>query len=187
MLVSIKPTRLWHTNMVYDVDLTKPAAPIGTLTVVHKNNAADIICKQWDKIQVAGRGGLSNNGLLLELHANIYAGWNKTPGCYAAIYPGQLDAHQTRCAARVDTLDNDGIAGVQAFGTLQVVPGGESVVTTFRFALPASIVQSGTGQSIYHLLVQKQPGTLAEPITIRVHLPNECFNPIGSKWSSRSG
>jgi len=55
---------------------------------------------------------------------------------------------------------------------LQVVPGGESVVTTFRFALPASILQSGVGQSIYHLLVQKQPGTLAEPITIRVHLPN---------------
>ena len=75
------------------------------------------------------------------------------------------------CLPRVDTLD-EGIAGVQAFGTLQVVPGGESVNTTFQFALPASIIQSGISQSIYHLLVQKQPGTLAEPITIRVHLPN---------------
>ena len=73
--------------------------------------------------------------------------------------------------ARVDNLE-EGISGVQAFGTLQVVPGGESVVTTFRFALPASLVQSSASQSIYHLLVQKQPGTLAEPITIRVHLPN---------------
>jgi hypothetical protein len=73
--------------------------------------------------------------------------------------------------ARVDTLD-EGIAGVQAFGTLQVVPGGESINTTFRFALPPGIIQSAVGQSIYHLLVQKQPGTLAEPITIRVHLPN---------------
>jgi hypothetical protein len=71
----------------------------------------------------------------------------------------------------VDTLD-EGIAGVQAFGTLQVVPGGESINTTFRFALPPGILQSTSGQSIYHLLVQKQPGTLAEPITIRVHLPN---------------
>ena len=73
--------------------------------------------------------------------------------------------------ARVDKLD-EGISGVQAFGTLQVVPGGESVVTTFHFGLPASVIQSGSGQSKYHLLIQKQPGTLAEPITIRVHLPN---------------
>jgi hypothetical protein len=34
------------------------------------------------------------------------------------------------------------------------------------------VIQPGDGQSIYHLLVQKQPGTLAVPITIRVHLPN---------------
>lgn len=73
--------------------------------------------------------------------------------------------------ARVDNLD-ERIEGVQAFGTLQVVPGGESLATEFSFALPASVVQSRTGQSIYHLLIQKQPGTQAVPITIRVHLPN---------------
>jgi len=73
--------------------------------------------------------------------------------------------------ARVDEL-NEGIDGVQTFGTLQVVPGGESLATSFRFALPASIIQTDSGQSIYHLLVQKQPGTLAVPITIRVNLPN---------------
>jgi len=46
------------------------------------------------------------------------------------------------------------------------------LTTSFQFALPASIVQPGVGQSIYHLVVQKQPGTQAVPITIRVHLPN---------------
>jgi len=74
--------------------------------------------------------------------------------------------------ARVDNLE-EGIDGVQAFGTLQVIPGEESLATSFRFALPAGVlsIQPGTNRTIYHLLVQKQPGTLAVPITIRVHLP----------------
>jgi len=49
--------------------------------------------------------------------------------------------------ARVDDLLTDGIEDVQAYGTFQVVPGGESVVTTFRYSLPASVIQSGAGQS----------------------------------------
>jgi len=41
--------------------------------------------------------------------------------------------------------------------------------------LPAGILegQPGSGQFIYRLLVQKQPGTLADPITIRVVLPDD--------------
>ncbi len=44
---------------------------------------------------------------------------------------------------------------------------------SFQFALPADIlkVEADSGQMTYHLKVQKQPGTLAVPITIRVHLP----------------
>ena len=35
------------------------------------------------------------------------------------------------------------------------------------------MIQPGSenGQWLYHLKVQKQPGTLAVPITIRIHLP----------------
>jgi hypothetical protein len=44
---------------------------------------------------------------------------------------------------------------------------------SFQFALPADILkaESGSGRMTYHLKVQKQPGTLAVPITIRAHLP----------------
>jgi len=38
------------SDMVYDVDLTKSAVPSSLLTLVHKNGAGGIICKQWDKI-----------------------------------------------------------------------------------------------------------------------------------------
>jgi len=39
--------------------------------------------------------------------------------------------------------------------------------------LPSDILrfESGSNQTAYHLKVQKQPGTAAVPITIRVHLP----------------
>jgi hypothetical protein len=77
---------------------------------------------------------------------------------------------------QVDILKEE-IDGVQAFGTLQVVPGGQSLPISLQFALPLDIikVQSGSNQLVYHLKVQKQPGTLAVPITIRVHLANNAM------------
>jgi hypothetical protein len=159
------------TNMVYDVDLTKPAAPIGSLTVIHKNNAVDIICKQWDKIRLPGEENYPITDCYWNYLRIYMASGTKLLDATPQFVPANWMLIKQDVPARVDKLD-EGIAGVQAFGTLQVVPGGESVVTTFRFALPESILQSSAGQSIYHLLVQKQPGTLAEPIIIRVHLPN---------------
>jgi hypothetical protein len=74
--------------------------------------------------------------------------------------------------ARVDELEEE-IPGVRGFGTLLVVPGGQAWNTGFSFALPASVLaEAGApGQLVYRLKVQKQPGTLAIPLTIRVHLP----------------
>ena len=51
------------------------------------------------------------------------------------------------------------------------------MTTNFRFALPASIVepQSDSNEKIYRLRVQKQPGTIAIPLTIRVHFSNSAL------------
>jgi hypothetical protein len=72
--------------------------------------------------------------------------------------------------AHVDILDEE-LDGLQAFGSLMVVPGGQSLITSFHFQLPRSVITTRNGQSIYHLHVDKQPGTLAIPVTLRVHLP----------------
>jgi hypothetical protein len=158
-------------NMVYDVDLTKPNAPIGSLTVIHANKATAIICKQWDKIRMPGEEDYPITDCYWNYMRIYKPAGTKLQEATPQFVPANWMLIKQDVPAHVDTLA-EGIAGVQAFGTLQVVPGGESVNTTFQFGLPASIVQSGISQSIYHLLVQKQPGTLAEPITIRVHLPN---------------
>jgi hypothetical protein len=71
----------------------------------------------------------------------------------------------------------DELEGVQGFGLLKVVPGGQSLTTNFRFALPAAIVnsQSDSGEKIYRLRVHKQPGTLAIPLVVRVHFSNNAL------------
>ncbi len=158
-------------NMVYDIDLTKPNAPIGSLTIVHANKATAIICKQWDKIRLPGEKDYPITDCYWNYLRIYMPAGTKLQDATPQFVPANWMLIKQDVPARVDMLD-EGITGVQAFGTLQVVPGGESVNTTFHFALPASIIQSGIGQSKYHLLVKKQPGTLAEPITIRVHLPN---------------
>lgn len=73
---------------------------------------------------------------------------------------------------QVDLLGED-VKGSQAFGTLKVVPGGQTVATGFEFALPARIlkIQPNTARVFYHLKIQKQPGTLAHPILISILLP----------------
>ena len=74
--------------------------------------------------------------------------------------------------ARVDTL-GEGIVGVQSYGTLLIIPTGSSLETDFQFALPSKVAQaSGDHKTmVYTLHVQKQPGTLAIPISICVRLP----------------
>jgi hypothetical protein len=73
---------------------------------------------------------------------------------------------------QVDNLGNEDIPGVQAFGTLKVIPGGQSETTMLRFALPLSVfqLQPQDGLLSYRLRVQKQPGTMDVPFSIRVHL-----------------
>jgi hypothetical protein len=74
--------------------------------------------------------------------------------------------------AQVDLLEEE-IEGITGFGTLLVVPGQESLATSFDFALPERLVVSQPGSNLkqYSLKIQKQPGTLAVPVTLRVHLP----------------
>jgi hypothetical protein len=71
----------------------------------------------------------------------------------------------------VDTLDEE-LDGLQGFGTLMVVPGGGSSLTSFKYGLPAGVLVRDGERLTYRLKVEKQPGTDAVPIIVRLHLPN---------------
>jgi hypothetical protein len=155
----------------YDVDLTTPLSPLGTFTITHKNNSPEMICKQWDKIRESTektypisdcywnymRVYVPKGAELLDSKTQfIPANW--------MIVKKDIEEH-------VDLLD-EGLANIQAFGTLKVVPGSESVTTVFHYSLPpATLLQPAPNQFVYKLKIQKQPGTDDLPITVRVHLP----------------
>jgi hypothetical protein len=161
------------SSLAYDVDLTNLQSPIGSLTVIHTNNADAIICKPWDKIRVPDEPGYPITDCYWNYMRVYMTGGTKLLEAVPQFVPSGWMILRQNVPAQVDILD-EGINGVQAFGTLQVVPGGQSLTTSFRFALPAAVLefQPSSGQYVYHLKVQKQPGTLAVPVTIRVSLPD---------------
>lgn len=156
----------------YEVDLTIPEEPVGALTVIHINNAEAMICKHWDKIRLTMDGNYPIHDCYWSyLRVYLPAGTQLLDSVTQDV-PGYWMINDEDVPAHVDILD-EGIPGVQAFGTLMVVPGQETAQTYFRFALPPGVLSTDdeTDQTTYRLLVQKQPGTIAVPITFRVVIP----------------
>lgn len=169
-----KTSALVDVSLSYDVDLSDPAQPEATLVVTHKNNAdPDVPCIQWETGEISGE----------DLYPVNRCYWN-----YLRVYkqqgvelleasphaiPGEWMLLGRGVPARVDELEEE-IPGVRGFGTLLVVPGGQSWNTGFEFALPPAVLArlAGSNEFVYRLRVQKQPGTRANPLTVRVHLPN---------------
>jgi hypothetical protein len=51
------------------------------------------------------------------------------------------------------------------------VPGNGSQLDSFQYQLPADVLSLDGDQYHYRLHVEKQPGTVATPLTLRIHLP----------------
>ncbi|HSB00614.1 MAG TPA: DUF4012 domain-containing protein, partial [Anaerolineales bacterium] len=161
------------SSQVYEVDLTKAISPKASLTVEHTNKAIGIdACKHWEKTRAEGE----KNYPIQDCYWNYLRVYTSRGTFLLAATPQSIPADwmilKKSPPAQVDVLDEE-IDGVQGFGTLQVVPASDSLTTHFQFLLPPDVVQAGpaAGQWLYHLKVQKQPGTLAVPITIRIQLP----------------
>lgn len=168
-----KTNAVVQASLSYDVDLTDLMAPRSTLIVTHQNNASqNVPCIQWDTGEIVGEKYYPIDRCYWN-YLRVYkpAGVEVLEATPHAV-PGAWMLLGQGVPARVDDLEEE-IPGVKGFGTLLVVPGGQSLNTSFTFALPPSImVKDGpAGQRMYRLKVQKQPGTLAIPITIRIHLP----------------
>ena len=167
-----KTNAMVESNLTYDVDLTDTSAPTGSLTVVHTNNVQkSLVCKQWLKNHAEGEQGYPITDCYWN-YLRIYkpAGTaliSATP----QVVPDIWMINKQKKPGQVDILEED-IKGVQGFGTLQVVPAGEALAVNFEFALPAGVLQIDDRRVTYILKAQKQPGTLAVPLMLRIHLPN---------------
>jgi hypothetical protein len=165
------------TRLTYDVDLSDPTSPVSNLLVSHQNDAQG---QPGPCIQRMPTGDTSTVEAWYAIDRCYYdylrvyvpAGTQLIAATPHAVTREEMVMLDADVPARIDVLD-EAIENVQGFGTLLVVPMQASLGTTFQFRLPAAIVQPGArpGDLVYQLRIQKQAGTVAVPLTVRVHLP----------------
>ena len=175
-----KTNALMQTEIVYAVDLADTNRPTADLTLTLINNSRAIPGASADCIQL----GTDLNELPLDQREYVMQDCYWT---YLRVYspvetklisstpqeiPQKWPLREQIIPARTDTLD-EGIDGAQAFGTLLVVPQGQTHQTSFNYQLPAAVVTTEKDGKIfkYTLKIQKQPGTLAVPLTFHLILP----------------
>jgi Protein of unknown function (DUF4012) len=173
-------------NLAYDVDLTNLSTPTSNLAVFHHNAAQgpNGICDQRPAgvdVSTLDYWYAINRCYYNYLRVYVPAGTQLKSATPHAVTRDEMVMLDQDVPARVDSLD-DNLPGLQGFGTLELVPMGASLETDFQFNLPAGVLQIDPifHGLIYQLKVQKQAGTRAIPITVRVHLPH------GSQISSAS-
>lgn len=169
-----KTNAVVQTSLAYDVNLTDLENPVGELLVSHANHArSDVPCIQWSGSgQITGEEEYPIDRCYWDyMRIYIPVGTRLLSGTPQSIPPSWMILNR-KVPAAIDVLD-EGLRGLGSFGTLIVVPGGEDVSTSLKFALPPDrILASAPGQpTTYDLTVRKQPGTLAVPLTLRIHLP----------------
>lgn len=172
-----KTNAVVNSYLFYNVDLTDPIRPASNLAVVHHNSAQgpEDHCQQLSG--VTDQSALENVYPIDRcyydyLRVYLPAGTQLKSAVPHAVSHATMIMLSEDIPPRVDVLD-DSLQGLQGFGTLLVTPMGQNVETDFKFNLPAGILTSDLKlrDLIYQLKVQKQAGTMATPIIVRVHLP----------------
>jgi hypothetical protein len=166
-----KTNALVDTSLTYDVDLSDLTQPAATLTVTHHNNAlADVSCLQWGVERLPGEEAYPIDACYWNYMRVYVPAGSELLEATPQHVPDEWMTWSQGVDAPVDLLDEE-ISGLQAFGTLMVVPGSGSQLDSFHYQLPVNVLSLEGDQYRYHLHVEKQPGTLAIPLTLRIHLP----------------
>lgn len=168
-----KTNAVVRSSLTYEVDLSKTNSLTSSLTVFHQNDSTGLdACHPWEKVRVEGEKEYPIQDCYWN-YMRVYTpkGTFLLDAAPQAI-PAEWMILKKSPPVQVDILDEE-IEGVQGFGTIQVVPVSSALTTDFEFLLPPGVVQAqGNNRFRYHLKVQKQPGTAAVPITIRIQLPD---------------
>lgn len=175
-----KTNALMQTEINYTVNLADMNYPIANTTVTFTNNSEINPGSSTECIQ----GGGDGRDLPLDQRAYIMHDcyWS-----YLRIYtpagsqlisstpheiPQNWSLREQTIPARIDILDEK-IDNTCAYGTILVVPKSEILQTNFTYQLPVAVIESENDNKTfrYRLTIQKQPGTLALPLTLHVILP----------------
>lgn len=175
-----KTNALMQTEIDYAVNLENPNRPTGNLMVTFTNDSrlspkssAECIQAGGDirEIPLAQRDYLMNDCYWTYLRVYTPAASQLISATPFEI-PQKWPLREKIIPAHTDVLDEN-IPGALTFGTLLVVPVGDSLQANYIYQLPAAVVTAeADGKTFkYSLKIQKQPGTLAVPLAFHLRLP----------------
>lgn len=171
-----KTNLVMEKTILYEVDLSDLAHPEAYLRITHTNHAPiEIECYQYPSSVgiIVPQEYPSNDCYWTYLRIYTPMGTDLIDSTPHAVPAGRT-LREDPVPARTDQLGNENIPGVEVFGTLIVVPTGTTLQTDFQLRLPTTVLeQEAQAQTwTYRLIVQKQPGTLAVPLILRLRLPD---------------
>ncbi len=170
-----KTNALVDRSLSYQVDLRIPQSPFSHLRVSYTNKVP-VAVECYQLPASVGKGVPQPNEYPMYdcywVYLRVYmpAGSELLSSTPYPVPAGRT-LREEAVPARTDLLGNENIAGVAVFGTLLVIPPGETLATTFDFRLPAIAHQVGENRWQYRLTVQKQPGTRGDSFLLQLLLP----------------
>jgi len=85
------------------------------------------------------------------------------------VVPGETLFRDETWDSAAQTIDD--LPWLTTFANFLLVPRGETVTAHFQYELPVGVVESDGRDSIYRLVIHKQPGTRVEPLHLSITLP----------------
>jgi hypothetical protein len=157
-------------SLDYAVDLTDPTRPRAALTVHHRHPVDDWSgpCSQEPRYS-STYAGMTRRCYYDYLRVYVPSGAELLWATPHPV-PGSILLSGQRQRGEVDV--SRGEAGTTSFATLLVLRPGESMETTFAYALPEATVERVGAGWHYRLTVQKQPGRDANPLELTLRLPS---------------
>jgi hypothetical protein len=179
------------TTISYTLDLRDPRAPLADLAVMHAHQVAGSPdCHQWGADPAIADGRAQYDDWMSRCYYDymrvLIPGGSQLVDSQNAPTPAEwLMTGQADDGA---VTQDQGEADTAELSTFVTVPRGESRTTQFRYQLPPGLLQSDARGWHYRLKIQKQPGTAATPVTVRVLLPKGAAKvTTGPAPSARAG
>ncbi len=168
-----KTNAVINTEISYDVDLTNLKSPLSQLNVTHTNTTeSNTPCVHLYGYTVLGESFYPIHDCYWD-YMRVYTMVDaKLVDSITQFIPGDWMLNRRNVLPKVDILEDES-QGMQVFGVLKVVPVAQAITTQLDFKLPLDVVQTqaGTGNFVYYLKIQKQPGTVAIPFELIIRLP----------------
>lgn len=159
-------------SLAYHVDLGGADGPTGSLDVHYSNAPAaeTVACQHGTRYELDTQyESLTSNCYWNYIRAYVPRGSQLTGS----------SQHPVPAANLMSGIDWPGVSrtgqtedgSFTYFDNFILLETGQEATVSFKYALPATVLQNDGSRYNYHLQVRKQAGTTAEPISIRVTLP----------------